>query len=89
VFQDWALETRRALLMDAMKSSLSVLALLCFCFVSWTAAGETDKRYQGANAPQGAQLTFQTLDGDTQQVNPDETGASAPRPPVTSRPVRP
>ena len=44
--------------MDAMKSSLSVLALLCFCVVSWAAAAET--------------LTFQTLDGDTQQVNPDE-----------------
>ena len=41
-----------------MKSSLSVLALLCFCVVSWAAAAET--------------LTFQTLDGDTQQVNPDE-----------------
>ena len=40
-----------------MKSSLSALALLCFCLVSWAAA-ET--------------LTFQTLDGDTQQVNPDE-----------------
>ena len=52
---------RRPLLMDAMKSSLSVLALLCFCFASWTAA-----------AAQGAQLTFQTLDGDTQQVNPNE-----------------
>ncbi|MGH6804901.1 MAG: hypothetical protein ACREC3_16300 [Methyloceanibacter sp.] len=61
-----------ALLMDAMKSSLSVLALLCFCFVSWTAAAETDKRHPAAVAPQGAQLTFQTLDGDTQQVNPDE-----------------
>ena len=47
----------RALLMDALKSSLSVLALLCFCLVSWAAA-ET--------------ITFQTLDGDTQQVNPDE-----------------
>ena len=44
--------------MDAMKSSLSVLAFLCFCVVSWSAAAET--------------LTFQTLDGDTQQVNPDE-----------------
>ena len=52
---------RWALLMDAMKSFLSVLALLCFCFAGWTAA-----------AAQGAQLTFQTLDGDTQQVNPDE-----------------
>ena len=52
---------RRALLMDAVKSSLSVLALLCLCFASWTAA-----------AAQGAQLTFQTLDGDSQQVNPDE-----------------
>jgi hypothetical protein len=59
--------------MDAMKSSLSVLALLCFCLVSWTAAAqETDKRHPAAIAPQGAQLTFQTLDGNTQQVNPDE-----------------
>ena len=31
--------------MDAMKPSLSALALLCFCLVSWTAAAqETDKR---------------------------------------------
>jgi hypothetical protein len=44
--------------MDAMKSYLSVQALLCFCLVSWAAAAEI--------------LTFQTLDGDTQQVNPDE-----------------
>ena len=59
--------------MDAMKSSLSVLALLCFCLVSWTAATEeTDKRHPAAIIPQGAQLTFQTLDGNTQQVNPDE-----------------
>ena len=70
-FQDWALEARRALLMDAMKSSL--LALLCFCLVSWTAAAqETDKHHPTAMAPQGAQLTFQTLDGDTQQVNSEE-----------------
>ena len=56
-----------------MKSSLSVLALLCFCLVSWpAAAAETDKRHPAATAPQGAQLTFQTLDGKTQQVNPDE-----------------
>jgi hypothetical protein len=59
--------------MDAMKLSLSVLALLCSCLVSWTAAAaETEKRHPAAIAPQGAQLTFQTLDGDTQQVNPDE-----------------
>ena len=59
--------------MDAMKSSLSVLALLCFCLVSWTAAAqETDKRHPAAIAPQGTQLTFQTLDGDTQQRNPEE-----------------
>ena len=76
-------------LMDAMKSSLSVLALLCFCLVSWTAAAqETDKRHPAAIAPQGTQLTFQTLDGDTQQVNPKRSGASAPPPPATSRPVR-
>jgi hypothetical protein len=55
-----------------MKSFLSVLALLC-CLVSWTAAAqETDKQHPAAIAPQGAQITFQTLDGDTQQVNPDE-----------------
>lgn len=64
---------RRAGLMDAMKSSLSVLVLLCFLLVSWTAAAqETDKRHPAAIEPQGAQLTFQTLDGDTQQVNPEE-----------------
>ena len=48
-------------MMDALKSSLSVLALLCFCLVSWTAA-----------AQEAVQLTFQTLDGDTQQVNSEE-----------------
>ena len=52
-------------------SIVSVLALLCL--VSWTAAAqETDERPPAAIAPQGAQLTFQTLDGDTQQVNPEE-----------------
>ena len=55
-----------------MKSSLSVLALLCFCLVSWTAAAETDKRHPAAIAPQVAEVTFQTLDGNTQQVNPEE-----------------
>jgi hypothetical protein len=41
--------------------------------VSWTAAAqETNKRASAAVAPQGAQLTFQTLDGDTQQVNSEE-----------------
>ena len=54
-----------------MKLYLSVLALLCFCLVSWAAA-ETDGPHSAAIAPQGTQLTFQTLDGDTQQVNPDE-----------------
>jgi len=69
----WFLRTSEALLMAAMKSSLSVLALLCFCLVSWTAAAqETDKRHPAAIAPNGAQLTFQTLDSDTQQVNPEE-----------------
>ena len=58
--------------MAAMKSSISGLALLCFCLVSWTAAAETDKRHPAAIAPQSALLTFQTLDGATQQVNPDE-----------------
>jgi aminopeptidase N len=53
-----------------MKSSLSVLALLCLFLVSWkVAAQETDEHHPKA---MGAQLTFQTLDGDTQQVNPDE-----------------
>ena len=61
------------MLMDAMKSSLSVLALLCFCLVSWTAAPqETDKRHPAAIAPEVAEVTFKTLDGDTQQVNPEE-----------------
>src|SRR5262249_20552162 len=65
----WFLRTSEALLMAAMKSSLSVLALLCFCLVSWTAAAqETDKRHPAAIAPNGARLTFQTLDSDTQQV---------------------
>jgi hypothetical protein len=68
----WFLRTSEASLMAAMKSSLSVLALLCFCLVSWTAAAETDKRHPAAIAPQGAELTFQTLDGDTQQVNSEE-----------------
>src|SRR5262245_48066780 len=54
-----------------MKSSS--LALLCFCIASLTVvAEETDTRSPAAIAPQGTQLTFQTLDGDTQQVNPDE-----------------
>src|ERR1700758_3757160 len=62
-----------ASLMDTMKSSLSVLALLCFCLVSWTtAAEETHNRYPASIAPQGGQLAFRTLDGNTQQVNPDE-----------------
>jgi len=50
---------------DGMKSSLSMPALLCLCLVSWTAVGE---ERQSA----GTQVTFQTLDGATQQVNPDE-----------------
>ena len=49
-----------------------MLALLCFCLLSCTAAAETDERHPAAIVPQGAQLTFHTLDGDTQQVNPDE-----------------
>ena len=56
--------------MAMIKSSLTVLALLCP--LSCTAAAETDERHPAAIAPQGAQLTFHTLDGDTQQVNPDE-----------------
>jgi len=53
-------------------SMVSVLALLSFCPVTWTAeAQETDKHDPAAKAPQ-VQLTFQTLDGDTQQVNSEE-----------------
>ena len=64
---------RGAGLMDAMKSSLSVLALLYFCLVSWTAAAAGSRPgHPAAIAPQVAQLTFQTLDGDTQQINPEE-----------------
>ena len=60
-------------MMDALKSSLSVLALLYFCLVSWTAATqEADQRQPAAIAPQVAELTFQTLDGGTQQINPEE-----------------
>ena len=61
-------------MMDALKSSLSVLALLYFCLVSWTAAAaEADQAHpEEAIAPQVAEFTFQTLDGDTQQVNPEE-----------------
>ena len=62
------------MLMDVVKSSLSVLALLCFALGFSTAAlaQETDQRDPPAIAPQGTQLTFQTLDGDTRQVNPGE-----------------
>ena len=57
--------------MDAMKSPLQTL--LCLCLVSGTAAAEeTDTRPPAAIAPQGTRLTFQTLDGDTQQVSLDE-----------------
>jgi hypothetical protein len=73
--------------MDAMKSSL--LTLLCFCLVSWTAAAEeTDTRSPAAIAPPGTQLTFQTLDGDTQQVNPAEIWRIRATSTATSRPVR-
>ena len=69
--------------MDALKS-----LLLCFLLVSWTAAAqETDKRHPAAIAPQGAQLTFQTLDGDTQEGEPGRDLAHPP-PPATSRPVQ-
>jgi hypothetical protein len=65
------LEARGVLLIT--NSSVSVLTVLCFCVVSWAAASEeTDTPPPAAIAPQGTQLTFQTLDGDTQQVNPDE-----------------
>jgi hypothetical protein len=50
-----------------------MLALVCFCLASWTAAAQTtDNEHPAAPAPQAAQLTFQTLDGDTQQVNSGE-----------------
>ena len=53
-------------------SMVSVLALL-FCLVSLTAAAEeAATHHPTAMAPQAAQLTFQTLDGDTQQVNSEE-----------------
>jgi hypothetical protein len=55
-----------------MKLPLSVLALLS-CVVNWSpAAGQTEGGHPGAIAPQGVHLTFQTLDGDTQQVYPEE-----------------
>jgi hypothetical protein len=60
--------------MDVKKASdLSALTLLSFCLVSWTAAAEEPyRRHPAAISPQSAQLTFQMLDGGTQQVNPDE-----------------
>ena len=52
-------------------SMVSVLALLSFCPVTWTAeAQETDDAARLALP--GAQLTFRTLDDNTQQVNADE-----------------
>ena len=57
--------------MAVMKARLSVLALLLTCLVSWTALAETDKR-QSAPQDSESQLTFHTLDDNTQQVNPDE-----------------
>ena len=49
-------------------SMVSVLALLSFCPVTWTAeAQETDDAARLALP--GAQLTFRTLDDNTQQVN--------------------
>jgi hypothetical protein len=50
-------------------SMVSVLACLCFYLMSWTAAAQDTNEHRQAIGPQ---LTFQTLDGDTQQVNPDE-----------------
>ena len=53
-----------------MKARLPLLALLLTCLVSWTALAETNKRQ---SAPlDGAQLTFRTLDDNTQQVNPGD-----------------
>jgi hypothetical protein len=51
---------------------VSALALLCFCLVSWTATAQETDKHPAAIAPQGAQITFQTMDGDTQKVNPEE-----------------
>ena len=56
------------LLMAAIEARLPLLGLLLTCLVSWTALAETDER-QSAD---GAQLTFRTMDDNTQQVNPDE-----------------
>lgn len=55
-----------------MTSSRSLFALILLCLASAAAFAETDKRPTAAIAPQAGQLTFKTLDGDTQQVNPDE-----------------
>jgi hypothetical protein len=52
-------------------SIVSVLTLLCLASLT-AAAEETDKHPPTAMAPQAAQLTFQTLDGDTQQVNSED-----------------
>ena len=58
------------MLMAAIEARLPLLALLLTCLVSWTALAETDERQ---SAPlDGAQLTFRTMDDNTQQVNPDE-----------------
>jgi hypothetical protein len=55
-----------------MSKGPSVLALLS-CLVSWTAAAEEiDKSHPAAIEPQVTQLTFQTVDGDTQQVNSED-----------------
>ena len=58
------------MLMAAIEARLPLLALLLTCLVSWTALAETDERQ---SAPlDGTQLTFRTMDDNTQQVNPDE-----------------
>ena len=55
--------------MAAIEARLPLLALLT-CLVSWTALAETDDAARLALP--GAQLTFRTLDDNTQQVNPNE-----------------
>ena len=53
-----------------MKWAVLFAAML---LAAWTAAAqENDKSHPAVIAPQGVQLTFQTLDGDTQRVYPEE-----------------
>ena len=58
------------MLVAAIEARLSLLTLLLTCLVSWTALAETDERQSAL--VDGGQLTFRTMDDNTQQVNPDE-----------------